>query len=141
MNMGTKGWVSIASPARQGKSRVDFTSLGQVFAFTSPGGFQVAWSQLLLMHGHCPGQAMLHSERGEVSGHLWEHLQSSQATLIFQGVIFSHTGSLDVQEVILFLEQREWFCKPNDYHPVTTTLQSPPEIKKNNCVSWAQLLR
>lgn len=76
MNTGTKGWVSISTPAIQGRSSCNFTSLGKTFAFTSLDGFQVVWSQLLLMHSHCLGQAMLHSGRDEVSEHLWGQSQS-----------------------------------------------------------------
>lgn len=41
--------------AIQGKSSSNFTSLGQTFAFTSPDGFQVVWSQPLLRHSYCLG--------------------------------------------------------------------------------------
>lgn len=58
MNTGTKGWVSVVATPLQ--------LVAQAFALTSP--LASRWSQLLLMHGHCLGQAMLHNGRGEVQG-------------------------------------------------------------------------
>lgn len=115
-------------------------SLGRTFAFTSPNGFLIAWSQLLCVHGHC----LLAGD----SSH-WETLGlraskgTSTSSMSHLHILGSHHFSHGVagnSEMAQFLEQQGMMVsQPNHHHTLRIAFQSPFEVQF--CILlWAQLL-